>query len=172
MSYTDRYDRDIRIQAGAFLQAWGDSAWLWLKAQLIAESDLDPAAQSKAGAMGIAQFMPGTWRDAKAALRLPPDATPFQAAHAIRVAAWYMGNLRAQWRSERSEVDRRRLAQASYNAGLGNILNAQRAARGAVDYAGIIAQLHTITGDANAAETREYVRRIQRIYQQLSGAAP
>lgn len=170
--WTDRYDRDIKASSAAFLSCWGADAWLWWKAELIAESALDPAAKSPAGAMGLAQFMAPTWRDVKAELSLPADATPFQAEHAIRAGAYYLGKLRRAWaKVERTEADRRRLAQASYNAGLGNILKAQQLAGGAADYDSIIAQLHRVTGEKNAAETRGYVQRIERIYSELRAAA-
>ena len=81
-----------------------------------------------------------------------------------------MGTLRRQWRAERSEDDRRRLAQASYNAGLGNMLQAQILAKGAADYASIAAQLHRVTGADHAKETRDYVARIERIYNELRPA--
>lgn len=168
MKWTDRYDAKIRSCSGAFLP-WD---WLWLKSQYIAESDLDPGAQSPAGAMGLAQFMRPTWDDVKRELNLPADATPFQTDHAIRAGAYYMGKLRRAWlKVERTEDDRRRLAQASYNAGIGNVLKAQQLAGNASDYASIIAQLHRVTGDAHAAETRGYVARIERIYNELSGVA-
>lgn len=172
MRWTDRYDREIRAAAGALLSVWGADAWLWWKAELIAESCLEPGAQSPAGAMGLAQFMAPTWRDVKAELSLPADATPFQPEHAIRAGAYYLGKLRRAWaKVERSEADRRRLAQASYNAGLGNILKAQQLAGGAADYDSIIAQLHRVTGDDNAAETRNYVARIERYFNELRTAA-
>jgi soluble lytic murein transglycosylase-like protein len=172
MKYTDRYDTLIRTSAGAFLrQYWGPDAWLWWKSELIAESALDPGAQSPVGAMGLAQFMPATWSEAKAELNLPADATPFVPHYAIRAGAYYLGKLRNAWaKVDRTESDRRRLAQASYNAGLGNIIKAQKAAKGAADYDTIIESLHKITG-ANSTETIEYVARIQRIYNELSGAA-
>jgi hypothetical protein len=50
------------------------------------ESRFEPSAVSPAGALGIAQFMPGTadlyWLD-----------DPFNPAQAIHKAAWYLGNL-------------------------------------------------------------------------------
>lgn len=172
MKWTDRYDREIKAAAGAFLSCWGADAWLWWKAELIAESCLEPGAQSPAGAMGLAQFMAPTWRDVKAELNLPADATPFNTGHAIRAGAYYLGKLRRAWaRVERPEADRRRLAQASYNAGLGNIIKAQQLAGGAADYDSIIAQLHRVTGADNAAETRNYVQRIERYYNDLRSAA-
>ena len=164
--YTTTYDVPIRAAAEQFLPPWH---WLWLKAQLIAESALDPDAVSPAGAQGIAQFMPATWADVRAALRFPSSASPFEPAYAIKGAAWYLGLLRRQWRSPRSEDDRRRLVQASYNAGLGNLVKAQKRAGGATAYAPIADRLHEITGADHARETRDYVARIERIQRELVG---
>jgi soluble lytic murein transglycosylase-like protein len=168
MKWTHRYDSMIEDAAAEFLQGWD---WLWWKAQLCAESQLDPAAQSPVGAMGIAQIMAPTWRDLRRDLRLPADATPFQPAHAIRAGAYYMGKLIRTWKAKRSDDDRRRLAQASYNAGPGNIIKAQARAAGAADYDSIIAQLHLVTGADHAAETRGYVARIERVFNELRAAA-
>lgn len=162
------YDADIERAAALFLPQWD---WRWLKAQLYAESELKPDAVSAAGAKGIAQIMPGTWEDAAAALHFPATATPFEARYAIRAAAWYMSVLRSKWKSlPRSEDDRRRLAQASYNAGLGNLIKAQKRAQGALDYPRIIARLSEVTGHANAHETTTYVERIARVYTELAHA--
>ena len=164
--YTTTYDVSIRAASEQFLPQWH---WLWLKAQLIAESALDPDAVSPAGAQGIAQFMPPTWGDVRAALRFPPSATPFEPAYTIKGAAWYLGLLRRQWRSPRSEDDRRKLVQASYNAGLGNLVKAQKRAGGAIAYAPVAERLHEITGADHARETRDYVARIERIQRELVG---
>ena len=83
-------------------QRWNVSAGL-LAAQLMAESNFNPFAQSKAGAQGIAQFMPGT---AKAiGLR-----DPFDAAASIDAQARLMRDLLRQFGSVP-------LALAAYNAG-------------------------------------------------------
>ncbi|MDC8013973.1 transglycosylase SLT domain-containing protein [Tahibacter soli] len=164
--YATLYDTPIRAAAEQYLPQWH---WLWLKAQLIAESALDPAAVSPAGAQGIAQFMPPTWDDVRAALAFPAHTTPFDPAYAIKGAAWYLGLLRRQWRSPRAEDDRRRLVQASYNAGLGNVVKAQKRAGGATAYASIAARLHEVTGADHARETRAYVERIERIHRELVG---
>ena len=83
-------------------QRWNISAGL-LAAQLMAESNFNPFAQSSAGAQGIAQFMPGT---AKAmGLR-----DPFDAAASIDAQAHLMRDLLRQFGSVP-------LALAAYNAG-------------------------------------------------------
>jgi transglycosylase-like protein with SLT domain/D-alanyl-D-alanine carboxypeptidase-like protein/putative Flp pilus-assembly TadE/G-like protein len=83
-------------------QRWNVGAAL-LAAQLYAESNFNPFAQSPAGAQGIAQFMPGT----AAALGLE---NPFDAAQAIDVQAHLMHDLLRQFGSVP-------LALAAYNAG-------------------------------------------------------
>jgi hypothetical protein len=45
----------------------------WMQAVLRAESAGDPHAVSGAGAMGLMQIMPGTWRDVRRALNLGAD---------------------------------------------------------------------------------------------------
>ncbi len=160
MTHTTQYD-DL-IQA-AHLQYLTDpllpgTDWRLLKAQLIQESNLQPDAVSPAGAQAIAQFMPPTWAD-----RAPAGASPFDPEIAIPMAASYMEDLLRQWRADRTEMDRYCLALASYNAGLGSILRAQRAAGGANDYRTIIGALPQVTG-RHAAETQGYALKILRKY--------
>ncbi len=83
-------------------QRWNVSAAL-LAAQLYAESNFNPFAQSGAGAQGIAQFMPGTAR----ALGLDD---PFDAAQAIDAQAHLMRDLLRRFAAVP-------LALAAYNAG-------------------------------------------------------
>ena len=83
-------------------QRWNVGAAL-LAAQLYAESNFNPFAQSPAGAQGIAQFMPGT----AAAMGLKD---PFDADQAIDAQAHLMHDLLRQFGSVP-------LALAAYNAG-------------------------------------------------------
>jgi len=156
---TDRYDSDIKKAAELFLPGWD---WRWWKAQLYQESRLNPLAVSPAGARGIAQIMPGTWRDEASRLGYS-GLSPHAAGPAILVGAHYMAKQRRTWSAARPEDDRRRLAQASYNAGAGNIIKAQRACNGARLWPEISTCLPHVTG-RNAAETITYVQRIERWY--------
>lgn len=167
MAYTTQFDGTIQAAVAMHLQQWD---WRWIKSQLIAESGLNPNAVSPADARGIAQFEPDTWTDVKGTLDMPADAAPENPDYAIPACVWYMAQLRDAWVSPRPESERRELAQASYNAGLGNILKAQRFAGGATDYATIVAHLPAVTGPDNARETTQYVRRIASIYAELTGA--
>lgn len=95
--------------AGALRRAsshWGVGAAL-LAAQLQQESGFDPRARSPAGALGIAQFMPGTAR--AYGLR-----DPLEPAAAIDAQARLMRDLLARFGSVP-------LALAAYNAGPGRV---------------------------------------------------
>ena len=83
--------------------------WLFLKAQALAESNLNPRVVSQAGAMGIAQFMPDTWRE------WGKDGDPFDPADAIPAQARYL-----RWLLKRLD-NNPETAWASYNWGIGHV---------------------------------------------------
>jgi membrane-bound lytic murein transglycosylase F len=153
---TPYYDELIQQAAAKYLPEYD---WRLLKAQYMAESALDPDAVSPAGAQGIAQFMPGTWSDVAKELGYPADITPFDPEAAIPAGAYYMAQLLKSWSAPRPDIDRYCLALASYNAGFGHLLKAQKVAGGANDYASIIKALPEVTGK-HALETTTYVKRI------------
>ncbi|WP_211212251.1 transglycosylase SLT domain-containing protein [Kiloniella laminariae] len=155
--YTDKYDKQIAFAVSAH---WPDypypEAW---KAQLYQESLLEPLARSPVGAEGLAQFMPGTWAQISKELGYGL-ISPRLADPAINAGAYYMKKLRRSWISKRPEEDRHKLAQASYNAGLGNIIKAQRLCGGVLLYLEIVACLSQVTGK-HSRETITYVERIE-----------
>lgn len=140
---------------------------LLLKAQCYQESRLNPRAVSPVGAQGLCQFMPGTWREATPALRIAGDASPFNPELSVQAAAWYMAKLRKVWSSPRPEGDRHRLALASYNAGAGHIIKAQKACGGPMLYEAIMLCLPRITGPVHSKETAGYAPAIYKHYQKL-----
>lgn len=157
-TFPTRYDGQIR---SAVARYWPDHPdWLAWKAQLYQESRLRPEAVSPAGARGLAQFMPATWQDISRELRL--GAVSPHAEIAIEAGAYYMAKLRRAWVADRAAIERQRLAQASYNAGLRNILAAQRRCGDARLWAGIAPCLAQVTGPPQAAETLGYVAAIAR----------
>ena len=133
--------------------------WRLPKAQCYQESLLNPFAVSPVGAVGLCQFMSGTWSDAVDANQSLSGLDRRNPEGSILAAGWYMGRLHKAWRAERPAMDRYMLAAASYNAGLGHIVASQRACGGVNAYSGVIACLHKITG-RHALETRTYVERI------------
>lgn len=154
-AFPSKYDASIKKA----VQTYGCAAdWRLLKAQYWQESRLDPAARSPAGAEGLAQFMPGTARDIFPLLGF--NALDRKAAEpSIRAGCYYMTRLRGAWTAQRPEGDRHRLALASYNAGLGHILAAQRACGGPALYEPIMVCLPQITG-RHARETLGYAPAI------------
>jgi hypothetical protein len=140
-----------------------------LKAQACRESGLDPRATNAAsGAAGIAQFMLETWNDVSEQMRFPAAASRYDPLYAIPAQAFYMNTLWRAWHSKpRTDRDRWRLALASYDAGEGHIIDAQKLAGGALAYDLIIARLHQVTGETAAAETTQYVDAIEKIFSTL-----
>lgn len=155
------YRADIERAVSAY---WGafqyPDAWA---AQIYQESLCRSAAISPVGAAGLAQFMPATWSEAQAHFGI--RASPHDDI-AIEAGAWYMMRQMSVWRSPRPEVERWRLALASYNAGAGNIIRAQRLCEGERDWREIRACLPAVTGH-HANETRTYVDRVQRWWGEL-----
>lgn len=170
MIYTDEFDFLIRGAVAKYMPEGWD--WLRNKAQLLQESLLKPNAVSKAGAKGIAQFMPGTWLEAIARMPLPIEASPLDPHYAIPASAWYDRQMWNGWTNpHRAMIDRWHLTLASYNAGFGNLEHAQRIANGAIDYPTIVSCLHEVTGAANAHETKQYIEKIDGYYAELRAAA-
>lgn len=153
------YDTSIRKWASFYTPEY---PWYWNKAQLIAESDLNPNATSPVGAMGLGQFMPGTWRQMQRELGFTSDSSAYTAPLNIQAHAYYMRQLRSQFRKPRPAYDKHSLALASYNAGLGNILKAQQKGGNSLLYKPMIEALPLVTG-RHSVETTNYVSRIWRI---------
>ncbi|MEJ2576251.1 MAG: transglycosylase SLT domain-containing protein [Gammaproteobacteria bacterium] len=135
--------------------------WRWFKAQGIAESGLDPDASSPAGAVGIMQILPSTYREISEDNPHLSDIT--DPRWNIAAGIYYDRQLYRKWK--RNEVpigERLYFAFGSYNAGYRNMLRAyQRAAE----------QHRTVREWAQVAphsprETRHYVDRISRLMQQ------
>lgn len=157
-SFRDDWDSDFKLATETFLPLGTD--WRLLKAQCYQESRLDPLARSPVGAMGLCQFMPGTAREVGKNSKV--NATPEQfwlPEVSIRAAGFYMGKLVYGWKSPRPFMDRHKLALASYNAGIGNILKAQRLCEMARLYEPIIVCLPWVTGH-HSRETIGYTTNI------------
>lgn len=141
--------------------------WRQLKAQYIQESRLDPNAVSPVGAQGICQAMPGTWTEITRELRWGA-ISPFVARNCILGGAYYMQKMRYVWRAPvRTEPERHQLALASYNAGAGSIIKAQRICKNAPTWDMISVCLPQVTGRKNTTETVTYVTRIGGWYAKL-----
>lgn len=123
---------------------------------MMAESRLDTIAQSPVGARGIAQIMPKTWTELARQNGVRETVSPFDADTGIMLGAIYQMKQRLAWQpTGRTNVQRNDLGLASYNRGLGNILNDQKACGNARLWEQIAPCTARIT-----VETVQYVNRI------------
>jgi membrane-bound lytic murein transglycosylase MltF len=136
--------------------------WRVFKAQGMTESNLDPGAQSRAGAHGIMQLMPSTFFEVRS--RNPDFATIDEVEWNIAAGIYYDRRLWLQWLSDSvAQDDHRHFMFASYNAGRTPILKAQGIARRrALDprlWSSIEEVAPAVPGWRHR-ETVDYVRRI------------
>ncbi len=96
-----------------------------LAAQIDQESGFDPDAVSKAGAEGIAQFVPDTWAVWGQDLDGDGVASPYNAREAIDAQARLMCFLIFEAKASDIDGDPIDLALAAYNAGWSNVVRYQ-----------------------------------------------
>jgi len=120
------------------------------------------------GAMGVMQFMPKTWQECQQALNI--NASPYNPKASIICGGWYMARMDRNWnRRGRTPEQVWHLSLASYNAGIGNILKAQRAADDvSLTWGQIQPYLYLVTGRQNSLETTRYVILIPQHFYRLT----
>ncbi len=151
---SNEYDSHFK-SAAVFLPKNTD--WRLLKAQCYQESRLKPFAKSPVGASGLCQFMPNTWKDLNK--KYPELNNIWLPEQSILAAAIYMNQLSRVWKAPRPELDRYKLCLASYNAGAGHLIKAQKLANNSNLYDPVINQLPKVTGK-HSKETSTYVHNI------------
>jgi membrane-bound lytic murein transglycosylase F len=167
---TSKYDDMFRKAAELYFrdeQGGQIIAWPWLKAQAIAESELNPAAVSPAGAQGLMQIMPGT--ASMIARKLQVYGDPFDPWWSIMAGAWYDRYLWNIYKKEQG-LERLRFVLGAYNSGPGWIIQAQKLARRPDKWEDICAVLHRVTGEDDAPETISYVKKIEKARLQIIDA--
>lgn len=121
----DRYDDTFRKAAKRSFGPAFD--WRLFKAQGMAESNLDPLARSRVGARGLMQLMPSTYREITSEnVDLGMIENP---GMNIEAGIAYDRRLWLRWENDSIADDRLQFMFASYNAGRGTLLSAQRRAR-------------------------------------------
>jgi membrane-bound lytic murein transglycosylase MltF len=138
--------------------------WREFKAQGLTESNLDTTARSHVGARGVMQLMPTTFHEVASR---NPDIQ-----HLIDDPEWniaagisYDRRLWLQWELDSVSDHRRSFMFASYNAGRGTLLMAQRMARAeSLDHRAwpSIEKVAPSMRRWRYRETLEYLRRIDR----------
>ena len=162
----DRFDDSFRKYSKRYFGPTYD--WRVFKAQGLTESNLDSTARSHVGARGVMQLMPSTYREI---VSRNPDIR----RHAIddpegNIAAGisYDRRLWRQWEQDSVGFHCREFMFASYNAGRGTILDAQRAARAAQLDAHVWPSIERVAPRVPGWRYRETLGYVQRIEQHLS----
>ena len=158
-SWNDRYDVHFRKYAKRYFGPHVD--WRWFKSQGIAESGLDPDATSEAGARGLMQIIPATYREIRR--ENPHFLDADQPRWNIAAGIFYDRTLYDKWRTPPAGEQRLLFTFGSYNAGYGRIY---KAFRQDPDRSG---SWHTVTRFV-PPQTRHYVRRIQKLMNPPAGS--
>lgn len=122
MNKLDRYDSLHQYYSEKY-----DLDWKLTKKQMIAESydpdiqDLNSAATSPAGAMGLMQFMKKTWEDWDDKDNIPQLDHPFNPEECIEAGIKYDNHLYIKYAEIPDHKERLKFMLAAYNAGRGNI---------------------------------------------------
>lgn len=135
--------------------------WRLWRAQIATESAFDCGATSPVGAMGCAQIMPGTFRDISRMSGI--TGNPYAAEVSLMAGAYYMARMRAVFKAPRPDAERHNLACAAYNAGVGNIVKAQKLAGNPEGWQPVAEKLPLVTG-RHSTEAVNYVKRINSTY--------
>ena len=155
----DRFDDQFRKYSKRYFGVGFD--WRLFKAQGMAESNLDSAAQSWVGARGIMQLMPNTFHEISS--KNPEMSRIDDPEWNIAAGIYYDRTLWRLWAADSVEDHRREFMLASYNAGRGTILSAQQMARrDSLDHRSwpAIESVAPKVRRWRYAETLGYVRRI------------
>ncbi|NUQ11171.1 MAG: transglycosylase SLT domain-containing protein [Gemmatimonadaceae bacterium] len=161
-----RYDDTFRKYTKRYFGVGFD--WRLFKAQGLAESNLDSAALSWAGARGIMQLMPRTFREI--ASRNPEMLHIDDPEWNIAAGIYYDRLLWRLWERDSVDRHRREFMLASYNAGRATILRAQALARqDALDHRTwpAIERVAPKVDRWRYSETLGYVRRIDSLHAAL-----
>jgi len=150
--WSDDYDRYFRKYTKRYFGPAFD--WRWFKAQAIAESGLDPAISSHAGAIGLMQILPATYREIRE--RNPHFKRIRDPEWNIAAGIYYDRLLYRKWREPLPDRDRLLLAFASYNAGYVRIRRIFRRLSAQLEHTPLWNDLEPVV----PGQTRHYVRRI------------
>jgi membrane-bound lytic murein transglycosylase MltF len=156
---TDRFDDQFRKYSKRYFGVGFD--WRLFKAQGMAESNLDSAAQSWVGARGIMQLMPNTFLEISS--KNPEMSRIDDPEWNIAAGIYYDRILWRLWAADSVDDHRREFMLASYNAGRGTILSAQQMARrDSLDHRSwpVIESVAPNVRRWRYAETLGYVKRI------------
>ena len=152
-SWTNKYDTYFRKYAKHYFGPHID--WRWFKAQAIAESNLKPNRTSSAGAKGIMQILPATFKEIR---RQNPHLVSINEPRwNIAAGIYYDRLMYRKWDKNIPMEERLAFAFGSYNAGYGGVRRAYKKASKKHDQVDEWSQV----APYSPAETRKYVKRIR-----------
>jgi membrane-bound lytic murein transglycosylase F len=157
----DRYDATFRKYSKRYFGVGHD--WRVFKAQAMAESEMNPNAVSWVGARGLMQLMPSTYKGIQS--RSPGWGSIDDPEWNIAAGVLHDRYLWRKWERDSIHTDRREFMFASYNAGEGTIMNAQRACVARSLDRRAWTSVETVAPDVprwRYRETLGYVRKIQK----------
>lgn len=137
-----------------------------LKALAVAESKLNPLAISSENARGLTQIIPSTWKFIKKAIPNLPNDSIGNPSSSINATAYYLNSIFSYWSNLKNKDNRLKIVLASYNAGIGNIIKANKLSGCSNDYNSLISHLHKVTGTKNSEQTKTYVNKVLYILNQ------
>ena len=154
--------------------------WRLISAQMYQESGFDPKATSHVGAFGLMQLMPATADQMDVADWKEPAGN-------VQAGVKYMAWVRDRFEGDVPERERRWMALAAYNAGIGHVTDGRLLAQeqgldpnrwfGNVEKAMLLKRdpehyRKTRFGFCRCTEPVEYVSRIRELYRAYSQAVP
>lgn len=169
--FRTEYDEHFRKYAKHYFGVGAD--WSWFKAQAVAESNLNPRAQSGVKARGVMQLMPATYAELQK--KNPELGNIEDPRWNIAAGIFYDRQLWVRLQDLPTDDERRRFMFGAYNAGPATISRARRIARaeGQPDQ-----QWHGVAFVAPRVpqwrhrETLGYISRIETIQARLRSTTP
>ena len=160
--WTKKYDHHFKKNSKHYFGPNID--WHLFKAQAIAESSLNSKAHSKAGAKGIMQIMPRTYKEIKK--KQAHFGNINEPRWNIAAAIYYNRQLYKRWKKKDIPLkERMNFTFASYNAGFNRVLKARKKLvtqnKEHPDAIKIWKKVSPLT----PPETRHYIRRINHLMQ-------
>ena len=157
---TDRYDEAFRKYTKRFFGPGYD--WRLFKAQAMTESNLDPEAQSHAGARGLMQLMPMAFKEVQT--KNTEIASIDDPEWNIAAGISYDRRLWRQLSEHPELLDRRRFMFGGYNAGMTTLRRAQGIAEQKALDPRVWRSIETVASEVprwRHEETLQYVQRIE-----------
>lgn len=157
-----KYDRYFKKYTKKYFGS--DADWRWFKVQAYVESSFNARATSRAGAVGVMQILPDTYKEIVQRNRFFRGKSVYEAEWNIAAGIYYNRSLLRQWNKIASPEKSLQLMFASYNAGFGRI-------RRAVSDDELSINHILVSFEGFPAETVGYLLKMTRLMEEYRGIA-